>query len=106
MAKIDMLYECHTYDADKPLFRKLGLIPFRFDIRETRDLEVGTVHPENGGTIKIMVHGMPAQFWEFDILTSEGKHFTVSTGSGCLRDFWDAVRLIADGMLVVKETEQ
>jgi hypothetical protein len=94
-----------TCPSDTLLFKSLGLKPFK-NIPTDRAHFVGEVNFENGSSVKIWVCPMPALFWKFEIFVAESnKIMTVSTGSGALRDFWNVVKLIADGMLDVESTE-
>ena len=60
---------------------------------------------ENGSYIEAVVTCMPAQFWKFKIFCSENKKIThISTGSGGLMNFYEIMKSIADGMIVVDST--
>jgi hypothetical protein len=88
-----------TSASDHALFKKLGLVSFT-DIPSNTEYFVGEVSFNNGSKVKIWVHPMPAQFWKIEVFIAQSKKVAViSTGSGALSDFWDTVRLIADGML-------
>ena len=89
-----------TYKCDLKLFKELGLKPF---VGKTHDtLFVGEVK-KDGYSVKIHVSGCPAQFWEFDIVDTEGERSKFATGSGTLRDYWPSVELVAENMFVPKE---
>jgi len=99
---IDELYRASTFDWDRPLFRELGLTPFDFDIRVKERHFVGRIK-HHGAVIKIWLKALPAQFWEFRIACGDPKRkYLVTTGSGSLSDFWPAVKLLAEDMLVVE----
>jgi len=99
---LDTLYRAQTHDWDKPLFRELNLKPFDFDIRTEERHFVGRIK-HHGNEIKIWVKALPAQFWEFRITVKDPpRKYLVTTGSGSLTDFWPAVKLIAEDMLVVE----
>lgn len=98
------------------LHAKLGLrpvSPFR-DIWEEpphgwHDLGTVTVRP-NGpedkawADVRVEVTYAPATFWRFTIepLIEDVHHAILTTGSGCLADYWPAVMLFATGMLGVE----
>lgn len=88
-----------TYSCDKALFSKLGLK--QFSIVNQKEHFVGEYKlPEyETGSIKVWVTCMPAMFWRFEILTIEGKHFRLTTGSGALQNYWPSVMLVAEGMI-------
>jgi hypothetical protein len=94
-----------TYSSDRPLFKTLGLMPF-INIPAKKNYFVGEVKFKNGSLVKIWVSPEPALFWNFEVFVAESqKHINVSTGSGALNDFWNAVKLIAEDMLDVECTE-
>lgn len=94
-----------TYSSDKPLFKLLGLMPFT-DIPTNKKYFVGEIKFKNGSVAKIWVCPMPALFWKFEVSVAESKKTTnVSTGSGALAKFWNAIKLIAEDMLDVENTE-
>ncbi len=95
-----------TCSTDRALFRALALSPFT-DIPTGADYFVGEVKFTNETVVKIWVCPMPALFWKFEISSTETNKTTmVSTGSGALENFWQAIRLIAEGMLVVDSVQQ
>lgn len=94
-----------TYSSDRPLFKLLGLMPFT-DIPANKKYFVGDVKLKNASVVKIWVCPMPALFWKFEIFVAESNKTTnVSTGSGALNNFWNAIKLIAEGMLSIESTE-
>lgn len=94
-----------TYSHDLPLLKKLGLKPFKGKVHEK--VYVGKYKTEDGSWAEIRVEGAPAQFWEFRIRCSENKMITaVSTGSGCLSDYWPFVEKIMDGMIVIENLKE
>ena len=93
-----------TYDEDLPLFKKLGLKPFKASTRQR--IFVGEVNPNKDCSIKIWCEGLPSQFWEFEVVDIEGFHHKISTGSGTLTDYWPSVLLVADACFVVKPFKQ
>lgn len=99
----DFLSMAKTYRVDLELFNKLGLNPFT--VHDKEELFVGEYKvPEyNNVIIKIWVSCWPAQFWRFEIDTSEGGKYSVETGSGSLTSYWDSVMQIAESMFVVKK---
>jgi hypothetical protein len=99
------LNKASTCSTDRPLFRALALSPFT-DIPTGADYFVGEVKFTNNVVVKIWVCPMPALFWKVEIFSTETNKTThVSTGSGALENFWHAIRLIAEGMLVVESKE-
>lgn len=90
-----------TYSSDRPLFKLLGLMPFT-GIPTDKEYFVGEVKFTNGSVVKIWVCPAPALFWRFEVFVAESKkHINISTGSGALNDFWNAIKLIAENMLDV-----
>jgi hypothetical protein len=99
------LEKASTYSSDWSLFNSLGLKPF-IDIPSNKEYFVGEVKLKNDSVVKIWVCPMPALFWKFEVSVEGRKRITkVSTGSGALSDFWNAIKLIAENMLVVETTE-
>jgi hypothetical protein len=99
------LNKASTYSSDRPLFKLLGLTPIA-DIPTNNEYFVGEVKFKNGSVVKIWVCPMPAMFWNFEIFVAGSfKTTNVSTGSGALKDFWYAIKLIAEDMLDVEKTE-
>lgn len=95
------LNKATTYSSDRPLFKSLGLMPFT-DIPVNKEYFVGEVKFKNGSVVKIWVFPAPALFWRFEVFVAESKkHLNISTGSGALNDFWNAVKLIAEDMFDV-----
>ena len=85
--------------TDRPLFRALGL-PLFSDIPTGEDYYVGEVKFENESVVKVWVCPMPALFWKAEInCNGTKKVIRISTGSGALVNFWQSIRLIAEGML-------
>ena len=94
-----------TYSSDRPLFKLLGLMPFT-NIPIHKEYYVGEVKFKNGSTVKILVCPAPALFWKFEVYVAESNKTTkIATGSGALENFWNAVKLIAENMLDVENTE-
>jgi len=92
------------YSWDRKLFEELGLKAFD-NIPVHKKHYVGQVRGDEGGYIKIWVTGLPAQFWDFRVFCAESKKtYEVTTGSGSLSDYWESVKKLMEGMLVVKET--
>ena len=59
---------------------------------------------DNGSFVDATVTCMPAQFWKFKIYSSEREEtIEVSTGSGGLITYFEMMKMIADGMIVIKE---
>ncbi len=99
------VFTSSTYSSDVALFKKLGLETFS-KIPSNTEYFVGEVKFDNGSKAKIWVYPMPAQFWKIEVFVSESNKTTkVSTGSGTLCDFWNTIKLIADDMLDVENTE-
>jgi hypothetical protein len=95
----------HTYNCDIELFNQLGLKPFT-NIEHQNEFSVGEVKKENG-TVKVWVQCFPAQFWRFQIQSSEcNKIYECKTGSGSLNDFWPFVELILNGMFVIENVSK
>lgn len=89
------------YGKDISLLRELGLEEFEGELKE--DIFVGEVKMEYRGRIKIWVVGMPAQFWQFEIVDPVDRStYKVSTGEGSLKDFWPSVKMMSENMLMVE----
>lgn len=97
-----LLDSAETYSCDKALFSKLGLK--QFSIADQTERLIGEYKlPEDGvGSVKIWVTCMPAQFWRFEIITSNNECYEVATGSGTLSDYWPSIELILTNMLSVE----
>ena len=101
----DVLNTTSTYSSDRPLFKFLGLMPFA-NISNHKEYYVGEVKFKNGSIVNIWVCPAPALFWKFDVFVAESnKTIKISTGSGAMENFWYAVKLIAENMLVVENTK-
>jgi len=102
---VNALNTTSTYSSDRPLFKLLGLMPFT-DIPANKEYFVGEVKFKNGSVVKIWVCPAPALFWKFEIFVAGSNKTTrVSTGSGALDNFWNAIKLIAEDILDVENTE-
>ena|SRR5271157_294325 len=100
-----VLNTASIYSSDISLFKTLGLAIF-INIPTNKEYFVGEVKFKNGSVVKVSVFPAPALFWKFDVFVAESKkHIKVSTGSGSLKDFWNAIKLIAENMLDVECTE-
>jgi len=97
-----------TYDLDLPLFRRLGLKPFKTESRDY--IDVGTTIEHNGATVHVSVCCLPAQFWRFEIKNAgDGeprRNCVISTGSGALVDYWPFIEQILNNMLVIESVER
>ena len=94
-----------TYSSDRPLFKTLGLMPF-MNMPANKEYFVGVVKFKIGSVVQVWVCPAPALFWKFEVFVAESNKTTkVSTGSSALKDFWDAIKLIAENMLDVENTE-
>jgi hypothetical protein len=101
----NMLNKASTYSSDKPLFNLLGLMPFK-DAPINKEFFLGEVKFDNGSIVNIRVCPTPALFWKFEVFVATSHKTTnISTGSGALKDFWDAIKLIAEDMLDVENIE-
>lgn len=89
-----------TYVDDYLLFDKLKLKRFKYLYKE--EYFVGEVK-EKEYSVKIFVNCLPSQFWRFEIIDVNNKHFQLSSGSGCLSDFWPSIELLAKNMLAIKK---
>jgi hypothetical protein len=97
----NVLNKASTYSSDRPLFKLIGLMPF-IDIPTNKEYFVGEVKFKYGSVVKIWVSPAPALFWRFEVFVAESKkQLNISTGSGTLNDFWNAVKLIAECMFDV-----
>jgi len=97
----NVLNKASTYSSDRPLFKLLELMSFT-DIPTNMEYFVGEVKFKNGSVVKIWVFPAPALFWRFEVFVAESKkQLNISTGSGALNDFWNAVKLIAENMFDV-----
>lgn len=101
---IDLMFAVDTYDWDLPVFARLGLKPFK-TLKTHKTHKVGVVKTKTY-TVKVYVEPMPAQFWKFDIRTTEGHHYFLTTGSGALSTHWDAVEKFATGMMNFRDKDE
>lgn len=100
MGKLD---ESRTYSCDIPLFHKLGLTPFETSNHEKIIVGKCVLPFDDNASVEISVRCMPAQFWEFNVNTVDGRHYKITTGSGTLSDYWDTISKVAEGMLVIEQ---
>lgn len=96
-----ILGKSKTYQSDYGLFEKLGLKKFETDSQEKLFVGEYKLPEYEKTTVKISVTCMPAQFWEFEVETDEGKNWLIETGSGALSDYWESVMKVAEGCFVV-----
>ena len=99
---MSILTEARTYREDIPLFQRLGLKLFKFDDKEEHYLGEYKLPNYEDAKVKISVECWPAQFWRFEIISSEGEKYKLSTGSGTLSRYWESILLFAEGMIVIK----
>lgn len=90
-----------TYRADLKLFEELGFEPFEVEGRERFFVGKHKIETYEKAIIKVFVTCYPAQLWDFEIENDTSK-FTVSTGSGCLIDYWQTAILFAKGLVLLK----
>lgn len=100
-----MFETCETLRKDLKLFAKLELPPFK--VRRGERTLVGKIKLKDGSYIKVWVTAAPAQFWHFEVYCAENDRVhKLSTGSGSLSDYWNAIRMMAQGLLVVEESAE
>ncbi len=89
------------YSWEKEFYAKNNIPEWECETHKTKDL--GRIYTaEDGSYIDAKVMPMPAQFWEFNIFCAESqKIYNVSTGSGGLENYFETMKNIADGMVVV-----
>jgi hypothetical protein len=94
-----------TYSDDYELFNKLGLK--RFDGKCRQKIDVGTIFSsDKTRSVKIIVTGAPAQFWTLILSDYDKKTaFKISTGSGCLTDYWQVAQSFLDDMIGIDVSE-
>jgi hypothetical protein len=96
---------CEPLKTDLPLFSELRLPPFK--ARRGEKTLVGKVGLAGASYVKVWVVAMPALFWHFEVYCAENDRVhKVSTGSGSLSEYWNAVRIMAEGLLVVEESAE
>ena len=79
---------------------------FFTDIPTGKEHFVGEVKFKNGSVVKVWVCPAPAQFWKFEVFVAQSfKTTNISTGSGTLENFWNAIKLIAEDMLDIEKIE-
>ena len=79
---------------------------FFTDIPTGKEYFVGEVKFKNGSVVKVWVCPASAQFWKFEVFVADSNKTTkVSTGSGTLENFWNAIKLIAEDMLDIEKIE-
>lgn len=92
-----------TYPSDLKLFEKLGLKPFETENQEQIFLgEYKLPHYEKA-KIKIYVTCMPAQFYQFQVISESGIKYKIETGSGTLSEYWESVVKVATDMFEVSK---
>lgn len=92
--------------ADRALCRDLGLAtPDDSPHGAWTDLgEHVHTYPGTATTyrVRVALSCWPAQFWRFDVVSSEGTRTRLHTGSGRLVDYWPAVKLFAESMITAE----
>ena len=96
----------HPYDWEI-LFYQENDIPY-WESYDQEEKPLGKIYQnDNGSYIEATVTCMPAQFWRFKIYCSENNKTThISTGSGGLTDYFETMKSIADGMIVIKSVTE
>jgi hypothetical protein len=95
------------YAQDIPKLKELGLKEWKTeDTYQKSKMYIGLTHPFEGATVEVYVTCLPAQFWEFHVNSTEDESTVLTTGSGCLDDFWPTVLLFASGMMGAKDDSQ
>lgn len=90
-----------TYTEDYKIFKELGLEPFKDLDTHKRHFVGDFKRPDE--LVKIYVEPYPAQFWVFEIYNKDGKKIQeISTGSGSLRDYWQTVEQMLNGMISIE----
>jgi hypothetical protein len=90
------------FDRDRAFLKSIG-IDYQGQPSHMERTYLGQAIIENDATIDLSVLVMPASFWYAEILTVEGKQYSLSTGSGYLSAFWPSFVLVAKGMLSIRE---
>lgn len=90
----------HKRTEDRKL-SKLGLRTFSDEeLADAGELYLG-MHKSEHGTCQVTVDGSTgATRWKFDVHTSDGSMFEVSTGEGGLLKYWQTILLFMQGELV------
>ncbi len=94
--------KAETYSSDILLFKQLGLNTFYSTTNDKLYVGEYKIPEHEFAKISIWVTCMPAQFWEFQIITEENKKIKIQTGSGALNNFWSSVMLVAQGMFEIE----
>jgi hypothetical protein len=85
------------YDRDQALLTELGLDPRRSVGAEWLDLGTTRV---GDASVRIEAMARPAMFFRFTITDLEqGASIVIKTGSGAIHNYWQAVKLFAEGLL-------
>lgn len=92
---------CKPYSFEKGFYKKNNIPEWECQSHQTKN--IGRIYvAEDGSYVEAKVMPMPAQFWEFTIYCAESeKVYNVSTGSGGLENYFNTMKNIADGMIVV-----
>jgi len=96
---------CSPYPWEFELYVKNNIPLWECKTHERKDL--GTIYQDKEGSyVKAVVCPMPAQFWEFVVYCSESnKIYKISTGSGGLEIFFNTMKNIAQGIILVNSIE-
>lgn len=85
------------YPEDVKLLRSLGLK--EWEAGHMVKTYIGKVTLPEDGWVKIWVHCLPAQFYEFEIkVSNSGELLRFSTGSGMLSTYWPMAKAVAENM--------
>jgi len=104
MLEIDTISAPYSFEKD---FYKENNIPiWECKIHET--VSLGKIYQgDDGQYIIAEVNCWPAQFWKFEILSKEsGQIIKIETGSGGLQNYFETMKSIADGMIVINSVEK
>lgn len=89
------------YSWEKEFYKSHNIPEWECALHKTKDL--GKIYEDvDGSYVEAKVTPRPAQFWEFNIYCAESKKiYNISTGSGGLENYLEAMENIALGMIVV-----
>lgn len=92
---------CGPYSWEFEFYKENNIPLWECKTHEKKNL--GRIYQnEDGSYIEATVHPMPAQFWEFVVYYAETqKTHEISTGSGGLQNYFNAMKGIAEGMIAI-----
>lgn len=95
----------YDFTGETAFLKKHGLT--LYSAKTWEETYLGEVSFYDGkATAKIWVTCAPAKFYKFVVKDIEGRTWIISTGSGCITEYWPTVEKFAGAMIGVKQLQE